>query len=43
MALRGNLGFRDCSCVELRVFLMGNNSRTGMNHFSGVEENSHNA
>lgn len=41
MALRENLGFRGCSYVELGVFLMGNNSRTGMNPSSAVEGNSH--
>lgn len=42
MHLRENLGFRDCSAVELGVFLMGINSRTGMNNFKDGEGSSHN-
>lgn len=42
MTLWENCGFRDCSYVELRVVLMGNNSRIGMNHFNDVEGNNHN-
>lgn len=42
MPLRENFGFRDWSDVELGVFLMGINSRTGMNHFNDGEVSSHN-
>lgn len=42
MALKENLGFRDSLYVELGVFLMGNNSRTGIDHFSGIEGNRRN-